>query len=65
MYSPSCNAALMLWATMPLIQVRGVDGGYMRRLLALAVVLVMVLPLVSVADETQGPSGMGSIWRGF
>ena len=29
----------------------------MRRLLALTVVLVMVLPLVSVADETQGPLG--------
>ena len=37
----------------------------MRRLLALAVVLVMVLPLVSVADETQGPLGWALSGGGF
>ena len=37
----------------------------MRRLLALTVVLVMVLPLISVADETQGPLGWAVSAGGF
>ena len=37
----------------------------MRRILALAVVLVMVLPIVSVADEEQGPLGWAVSGGGF
>ena len=37
----------------------------MRRILALTVVLVMVLPLVSVADEDEGPLGWAVSGGGF
>ena len=37
----------------------------MRRILALAVVLIMVLPIVSVADEEQGPLGWAVSGGGF
>ena len=37
----------------------------MRRLLALAAVLIMVLPLISVAEESQGPLGWAVSGGGF